>query len=271
MRNPFAEAFSAYERPCRIEAAQRLRPNDSSQTWQRIYLQSGNLPIRHISHCFPDSFNEIDVRREHAAKFNHCLHWPDPIPAKATDLVTLLQAVLALPTHDNDCELSLALDWYKDFTEEGEPVNSEVGELVRRAKYFKYSPHIMSAAQAQLAGRLADVVRRHPALDQAPYLVSVPGSKGDGRSAGERIAGMLADLTSKDLVKTVGQSRPERKEDQSCKLEGLFKLPAPLDGPCVIVDDVCRSGTTLREIALLAKNAGAPTVYALVGARTRRN
>jgi hypothetical protein len=271
VRFDIAGLFGGNQRPCRIEAYQPTRSKDPNDTWQRLYLQSGEIPIQHLLHCFPEHFDEIDVRGERVRQFNHCLHWHDRIPVAAKKLVTLLTNTLALPAQDKACDLSLAIDWYKNPLDDGEWENTEVGEIIYRAKYFRKTPTIMMAAQAQLAGRLADVAGQHLALDAAPYLVSVPGSKGDGMSAGERIAATVADLTGKQLVKTIGPPRPERKGDQSCSVKGLFKIPALLDGSCIILDDVSRSYDTLREVGLLAKNAGATSVYALVGAKTRRN
>lgn len=271
MRFDIAGLFGGNQQPCRIEAYLPARPTDPDDTWQRLYLQCGDTPIQHLLHCFPEHFDEIAVRGERLREYNHCLHWHRSIPASAKKLVTLLKNTLSLPAQDKACDLSLAIDWYKNPLDDGEWENTEVGDIIYRAKYFRKTPTIMMAAQAQLAGRLADVVRQHPALDSAPYLVSVPGSKGDGMSAGERIAATVANLTGKQLVKTIGPPRLERKGDQSCSVKGLFKLPGTMDGSCIVLDDVSRSYDTLREVGTLAKNAGAPSVYALVGAKTRRN
>jgi hypothetical protein len=212
MRVGFGELLRRSERPCRISASLYAHSTDPSDVWERIYLQSPLLPIRHIEHCFVDLFEARDVRRERAEEFNQCLHWYDGIPPAAKGLVTLLKSGLALPTTGSAFDLLMALDWYKIPDDTVPPEswpNTESGELVRRAKYFKSSPNIMAAAQAQLAQHLATTVEIHPALQDAPYLVSVPGSQGNGRSSGERIAGLVAETTGKQLVSTIGPPRPD--------------------------------------------------------------
>jgi predicted amidophosphoribosyltransferase len=44
-----------------------------------------------------------------------------------------------------------------------------------------------------------------------------------------------------------------------------------LDGSCIIVDDVLRTGDSMREVARVAKRAGAPSVYGIVAAKTIRD
>lgn len=275
MREPDMELVEyPQERPCRVEAHYVAPPADARQRCQRLYLNSRPLPVRHIEECFRGRYVLQQVSASLQSSYNHCLEWPRGLPGTLRPLVDLLSTGLALPTTGSPLDLAMALDWYKVVDPDIPPElwqNTEAGELVRKAKYFVSSLSVRDSARAALAKRLAGMITAHPVMARAPYIVSVPGSRGDGRSTGEVIAAEVACITGKQYVPTLGPSRQERKGDQSYQLRGLFSIPTMLSAPCVIVDDVVRSGSTLREVGLLAKQAGAPLVYGLAAAKTRRS
>lgn len=125
------------------------------------------------------------------------------------------------------------------------------------------------ASAHTLIDSLSDVVSRHPSMRVAPSVVSVPGSNGDGNSVGEYIARRLAELTGKALIVTTGPAREPREAGGSYQgLDGLFELPSLVDGACIVVDDVFKSGTTMRATALAARRAGATAVYGLAAVKT---
>jgi hypothetical protein len=264
----------SFERPCRIEAFLHAKPLDESLRWARSYLNCQHLPIAHITHCFDDQFRSIPVPATRAADFEKCLHWPTGYPPGARTLIELLHEVLTLPTQSERVSLALALDWYKVAESDVPPdrwKNTPVGQLVLKAKYYKSSPATMKAAAAQLVELLGHALERHPAYKSAPYLVTVPGSAGNGGSFGESIASGVAQRANKTLIRTIGPPREAKKAGGSSSLDGLFSLPQSLDGPCVVVDDVYRSGMTMQATALAARQAGATAVFALVAAKTLRN
>jgi hypothetical protein len=252
----------AMERPCRIEASQLARPVDEALSWRRTYLRCERLPLAHLQYCFPGQFEERDVPAERADEFDKCLQWRNGVPDAARELIDLLTEGLVLPTGDNMLDLAIALDWYKIIEDGVDPMdwkNTPPGQLVAKAKYYSSPTTAM----------ISDAIQRHPPLRDSLYLVSVPGSRGDGQSVGERIAASVADATGKVLIKTVGPQREPRKAGGSSSgLDGLFSLPTSIDGPCVVVDDVYKSGKTLRATALAARQAGATAVYGVVAAKT---
>ncbi|MGF6889446.1 hypothetical protein ABIA39_008911 [Nocardia sp. GAS34] len=260
--------------PCRIERVEYVRPVDTSQSWRRVYLATDELPINHIDLCFRAGYHRRPVAGNRAGKFTHCLEWPTLLPTQLKELIDLLTEVLVLPTADSGLNGAVALDWYKIVDADKPSMqweNTEVGQLVHEAKYYLNDATKQRLARAALLRRLSDAVQRHPALNSVPYMVSVPGHTSDGMSTAEQIAADLAQRTDKILVRMEGRPRPERKGEQRARLTGTFTSPMTLNAPCVIVDDVYRSGETLREAARAARAAGAGRVYGLVAAKTRRS
>ncbi|WP_070386221.1 ComF family protein [Rhodococcus erythropolis] len=238
-----------------------------------MYLQTDPLPLTHIKECFGDSYAIVRGSPEWTSEYNRCLEFVDGFPKSFKNFVQLLSEVLCLPA-DEPFDLAFALDRYKVPEEDVHPTdwaNTEVGDLVYRSKYFTSSPALQAAAREALAGKLAEAIRRHPSYHAAPYIVSVPGSSGDGTSTGESIARQVAGLTAKRLIQTIGPARPARKANPGLDVRGMFHLPAMLDGPCIVLDDVWMSGTTIREVGRVARHGGASHVYGLAAARTMRN
>lgn len=260
--------------PCRIERVDYVRPVEPRQSWRRVYLVSENLPVDHIDRCFRSGDRWQPVGDDRNGVFTHCLEWPTLLPTQLRELIDLLTNVLVLPVADSGLDAAVALDWYKIADEDKPPMqweNTEVGQLVHEAKYYINDATKRRLARSALVQRLADAVQRHPALNTVQYIVSVPGHLSDGTSTAEQIAADLALRTDKILVRLAGRPRPARKGEQRPKLKGTFTTPITLDAPCIIVDDVCRSGETLREAARAVKAAGAGRVYGLVAAKTRRS
>lgn len=263
----------ATEHPCRIEAVQFVHPSSDGPTWIRSYLTSLRLPVSHIEYCFGRYFDKLPaLPAARAAEYDTCLHWPDGFPEGAEQLIGLLSEALVLPTRDDRIELALALDWYKVLNPDiasTEWENTEVGQLVNKAKYWRSSPSTRRSAAHQLIDRLSVAIDRHPALSAAPSLVSVPGSTGDGVSVGEYIAAGVAEQAGKVLVKARGPAREARKVGGAPGgLDDIFHLPSSIDGACVVIDDVYKSGVTMRATALAARQAGASAVYCLAAAKT---
>lgn len=275
MRVGFEALMQAMEEPCRIEAVLYTQPSETGPPWKRSYLKTARLPLRHVDHCFGGHFEQLSpVPASRAEDYDNCLHWPGGFPSGAKELISLLQTALVLPTgHDGRLDLAMALDWYKVLDPAVAPTewaNTEAGDLVNKAKYWVSSPSIRRAAADRLIELLSAAVGRHPAYRDASSVVSVPGSKGDGNSIGEYIASHVAQQTGKELVMTTGPAREPRKGGggTACVLDGQFTLPTMIEGACIIVDDVYRSGITMRATALAARGAGATAVYGLSAAKT---
>ncbi len=166
------------QRPSRIMDSQRARPRKPTANWRRrMYLHAEQLPLTHIMECFGDHYTVVDGSSERASQYDYCLEFTSEFPPGFEDMVQLLTDALCLPPEE-PLDLALALDRYKvpdDDLPATAWANTEIGELVHRAKYYKSSPGLQEAARETLAERLAGAIQSHPAYWRAPYLVSVPG------------------------------------------------------------------------------------------------
>jgi predicted amidophosphoribosyltransferase len=87
----------------------------------------------------------------------------------------------------------------------------------------------------------------------------------------------VAKKVDKPIVRpaTASAERPAAKQREqgvvARSLDGEFSFSGEVAGHVlVIVDDVCRSGSTMTAIAKAARAGGAVSVLALVGAQTMR-
>ncbi|MGZ9884601.1 DEAD/DEAH box helicase [Rhodococcus ruber] len=255
---------------CRIEH----RPQDGDH-FQRVYLRSGPLPISHIDACFAGRYRPVgDVHDLTGGEFTHAFDWATGVPTNFRHLVELLQKCLVLvPGKGAEVDLLLALDWYKRVDPELDPgkwLHTTTGALIHRSKYQAGSLKSQLDALDRLTENMSLVIDRHPALSDVVHLLTVPGSAGDGGSFGEQLARRVARATGKNLIRTIGAQHAARKANPRSELDGL-SLPTMVHEPCLVIDDVLRSGTTMRAVAIAARRAGAPTVYGLAAAKTLRN
>ncbi|MBO7938917.1 phosphoribosyltransferase [Streptomyces sp. S9] len=173
-------------------------------------------------------------------------------------------------------DVALVLDWYKipdpDISSR-DWKNTDAGELNSRSKYWRGSPHLQAAAREKIIEQLSHVIQEHPLYRNASCIVTVPGSAADGNSHAEQLARRIAQSTGKRIVETiaVNGSRPPSKETPSTVTGADFALPESVDGGVVVLDDVYRSGTTMKAVAAAAKRAGATRALGLAIVRTMRN
>jgi predicted amidophosphoribosyltransferase len=214
------------------------------------------------------------VRSRHA-DWTHELVSPHPVDPSVLQLLRLLSKVLTLhrPSFLN---LALALAWYKEPAESGTLLNTEVGDLVHRAKYRWAAPREITTCGLALTDALVLVIEQHPLLSSADVVISVPGHDRDVVAFSQRLGSSVADTLSIDHVRvgTVNAQRPEAKAltpDQRRRLTDEFIIDRDLRGVRgIVVDDVYRSGDTIAGVAQAARRAGAGWLAGLVCARTRR-
>lgn len=166
--------------------------------------------------------------------------------------------------------VAIALDWYKDPQSNEDPnlwADTRVGELVHEAKYAGSVLHAQ-----RLVAELAQVMAQHPDLSRAEVVVSVPSHS--PRHFSERLAKAvanvrmlpLADLTDNGAAPvkdTPADERPAREfAIDAARIEGRS---------VILIDDVCRTGESLRTAAAFLDSVGASSVCALVAFRTMRN
>jgi predicted amidophosphoribosyltransferase len=157
----------------------------------------------------------------------------------------------------------IALDLYKR-PDDGDPMqwpNTEAGDLVHR---YKYRGEV-SAGRA-LRDRMAAVIRSHPLLASCSAVISVPGHDTRQLSPGERLAQAVASRVEIPFFPTeaVYETRLPAKEGNPLEPSAVRVSPELfLADRVIIVDDVMRSGSSLRAIAKAARAAGAVEVHAV--------
>ena len=159
-----------------------------------------------------------------------------------------------------------------------EPVRTEVGELVHRAKDSGDE-----AAAAELGRVLARLVGRSlpPSAGPAPLVVGVPSHPAPAvdlpavlaaalaaAGIGEHRPGLLVRHRRTPKLRDIAAD-PARRYDMA--VEAGYEVTEPVAGRSVVlVDDVILTGATLRFIAAKLRTAGAASVTAAAAARTRR-
>jgi predicted amidophosphoribosyltransferase len=236
-----------------------------------VLLRGSEAAAQQIEAC--ESCTRRRVPLPLAVEFTHCLRLNEAPSAALKELLNLLGNVVTLPKEDAlDC--ALALDFYKDPTSHEDPMswsNTPAGELVHRAKYRGETD-----AGTRLATALADVISRHPLYQSVDAILCVPGHKKGVTSFGVRLAAAVAKRVEKPFFETKARSseRPPAKEigqQDASTLRRDFRVPSDVVGNSVIiVDDVIRSGTSMRAVAESARDAGARSVLGLAGVRTMR-
>lgn len=186
------------------------------------------------------------------------------------DFLKLLQQTLALTiTHHLEPHFHSELDEIYalgyNFQQDVYPLTyTEVGNLEHRAKENQDS-----AAIANLAVRMSEVIRRHPTLSRADVIVAIPPRPASSFHLPvelvTRIGEILRRGTGLDLVKTDHTKLRGLSLAQKLKtLDGVFSLGESITGKTVlIIDDLYQSGITAWSLAKFLKSNGAREVYAL--------
>lgn len=250
----------------------------------RLYVGAPASVAQQVRSCVAGwHARTLPIPDELGQEYTDCFEMDGLLPLEIEDLLKLLAEILTLEV-SSELDAAFALDFYK-VPPGGELAdhwqNTEAGDLVAKAKH-QPGVKVNETAQREIARKLADVVKRHPLMSAADAILSVPGSKTRYWSAGERIAKKVANELSLPMIRTTGRhsERPQAK----ARGQEDYEAPADLDmleefsvdlSSCqqsvVIVDDVYRTGTTMRGVAAAARRAGAQSVYGLVCARTLRN
>lgn len=268
-------AFESNGRADRLEKYQFLTRADVETPEKWIDLCGSQAIARQFLRAYPTQCVQVEVPPDEASSWSHRLYFAQGLPPRVATFVQLMTKVLTLVTHA-PLDFALVLDWYKIPDPDVNPrdwSNTDAGELNYRSKYFKSSPGLQSAARDKLAEQLSYVIEEHPLYRNASCIVTVPGSAADGNSHAEQLARRIAQSTGKQIVETVPLKgpRPPSKEAQTTVSAADFALPRNVSGDIVILDDVYRSGGTMRAVAGAAKRAGAAQALGLAIVRTMRN
>ncbi|MFD6909301.1 phosphoribosyltransferase [Streptomyces sp. NPDC060077] len=268
-------AFESNGRADRLEKYQFLTRADIETPEKWIDLCGSQAIARQFLNAYPTKCVEVEVPLDEIASWSHRLYFSQGLPPGVATFAQLMTKVLTLVTHP-PLDFALVLDWYKIPDPDINPrdwKNTDAGDLNYRSKYFKSSPGLQEAARGKLVDQLSHVIREHPLYRNASHIVTVPGSAADGNSHAEQLARKIAQTVGKQIIQTVPLNgpRPPAKEAQTIVSADDFALPQNVSGDIVIIDDVYRSGGTMRAVAGAAKRAGAKQALGLAIVRTMRN
>lgn len=237
---------------------------------QFLYVQSTKNVARQFS-SLPSPGRENTSIPPSMLAYDYRFDWDAAVPESVLACAELLKNVLTMGRLQHTTT-ALAFDWYKNPpTQEAQYwSNTDAGELVYRAKYWSEGQDSRNA-RSSISTKFKAVIGLHPTLAAIPTVVTVPGSKADFNSFGERLARHVASVTAKEVVQTLSRSgaREPRKGGGEVDLVGEFVMPNSLSGPVLIIDDVFMSGASMDATALAARQAGATDVYGLAIAKTR--
>ena len=166
---------------------------------------------------------------------------------------------------DTNCDISVCLDFYQHPAEEDSGQRWEptaIGELVYDAKY-----RWKQAAAAECRNRLASYIESHPVLRQLTGITAMPGSSG----VTSRLLSMAARAVSRSLdvpvvdLQRIRKTEPQKDytdsenpdENQQNTMSGSLVGDPDL---IVVLDDLMRDGSTVREASRALREAGARKV-----------
>lgn len=168
----------------------------------------------------------------------------------------------------------LALDLYKVPDPAVDPMqwdNTPAGSLVYRSKYWSGDDSVQ--AFLELREQMSRIVRDHPSLSGADSIISIPGRDSREIGHGERLARAVAENVGKPFHRTTALYHLRRGAKEGFRLEPhhVDVSGEVLLENVIIVDDVFRSGASMKAVAEEATKAGALEVFGLVAAKTLKN
>ena len=164
--------------------------------------------------------------------------------------------------------------------ESGEPdwQLTRIGKMVNRAKSYSFTTGNKPAAK-ELAAKYLFWLKRHPLYMRADALIAAPpGNKEKAFDLPEFVAHEIcSELGVRVIVcektkttlpqKDIGDDPKELEEN----LRGSYKIEGDLSGKTILViDDIYKSGGTVKELVRACREAGATTVLSLVATKTAK-
>ncbi len=175
-----------------------------------------------------------------------------------------------------DCDASVCLDFYAhpDGDGQGESVwpKTEIGKLVHQAKYGGQVGSLVPS----LSRKIATFMRGHPIYAAATVVAAMPSSSAIGRAPRTTLAGRVTmELSQKFSLPEIGLRRvklpqhqqkalPDGEDADGNQWETMAACESDVRGQAVvIIDDLMRHGSTLKEATRALRQAGAAAVISI--------
>lgn len=252
--------------------------NDSS-AGHLLWLRTADAVVAQLLKLAP-AYSPRQLPPDPLMTWTHVFWSPSALCSDVADLLAVLGTTLTLfcpPTLD----FVLALDWYKQPADEVPPtgwLNTEIGELVHRGKYwYKTDGGCQARVGLLLVQKVSAVIQGHPLLRKAGVILDVPGHDTERVSFGSRMAATVARdfgiprvrVNVRDTFRAEAKSLDRSQRART--LAGQFSVAEDLQGQtALIIDDVFHSGASIGETARAARAAGANRVFGICAVRTRR-
>ena len=173
-----------------------------------------------------------------------------------------------------------ALDeiWALEMHMKDPDARTDIGELVYRAKAYEGKPGEPAAA-TDLAARIAGRMALHPGIRRADAVVPIPANPPkEPHNLPDVLAAEVARVIDRPCrLDLLQKTRPTdvknlANEDKLDALDGAYSVSGRIDGLRVLlVDDLCRSGSTLGYAGALMRASGASEVVGIVATKTLRS
>lgn len=252
---------------------------DDSSAGHFLWLRTADAVVAQLLTLAP-GYSPRQLPPNFPETWTHAFWSLGALRSDVAELLVVLGATLTLSCPAT-LDFALALDWYKqpvDGIPSTDWKNTETGELVYLGKYrYKADGGRQTEVGRRLMWKVSDVIRGHPLLRKADFILDVPGHDTERVSFGSR----MADTVGYDFeiprvrVKARDKFRAETKSlDPSQRAEvlaGQFSIAHDLRGrTALIVDDVFHSGANMGETARAARDAGANRVLGICAVRNLR-
>ena len=236
----------------------------------RLHLRCTNDVAVQIERRLGDALApRLPVREQDRGEWTHRYPMHRALSGDEVGFIELLTKVLTLRL-GAPVSVGIALDYYKDPSSHEDPqhwVNTRIGELVHQGKYLD-----VDAAGAELSKELAQFMDRHPDLQRAEVIVNVPSHS--ERRFSERLAAAVGRIRGIAVVTMKDDAQvPIKDTDPADRPSRTYSVDRDaVNGKrVVVIDDVSRTGESLRSAAQHVMAAGARDVSVLVAVRTMRN
>lgn len=234
-----------------------------------LLLRGSQATLGHVIACWPRA-KPVGLRPENRPYWTHRLRLDFPPSPELENSLRLLQNVLILPIADVIIDGAIALDFYKQPSQEQHEY-TDIGRIVYMLKYQRLASDETRSLGRTLCAALCDAVNGHPRFRDVTRLAPVPGHTSP---LSIRIGSTLhrdLDIPITRVHRRGNAPRPVKDMTQRERIEQFndFAIHEDLTGQRVlIVDDLYRTGRTLVEVAQVAHTAGAERVFGLFAART---